>query len=113
MTIGIIYPEWVQSTTIDTMTGLFRRGRESKTPKLQPTTEEIMDEMLEHLPSGPIEWGIPTRCPMCDAWGYIDRLDLVDRAMLLHCPSCMFRWEITEEQIDAVKEREAAESANS
>lgn len=71
-----------------------------------------MEELRDPLPAGPLEWGVPTRCPKCeDNWGYIDRLDLVDRVMRLHCPGCQFRWEITEDQIEAVRQR--SESINS
>lgn len=80
---------------------------------LEPSTEEILDDLLDPLPPGPLAWGVPTLCPMCDNWGYIDRLDLVDRLMQLHCPSCHFHWEITEEQIETLNRRRSAESIDS
>jgi hypothetical protein len=76
-----------------------------------PPTEEILATLQEPLPPGNLEWNRPTRCPQCEDWGYIDRLDLIDRLMQLHCPTCHFHWEITEEQIESRKrllEREDA-----
>lgn len=71
-------------------------------PVRRPTNEEILADLRDPLPPGRLEWGLPTRCPQCEGWGYLDRLDLVDRVMQLHCPTCHFRWEISEDQIDAI-----------
>ncbi|WP_208027164.1 hypothetical protein [Rhabdothermincola sediminis] len=68
-----------------------------------PLTDEAVVDLRDPLPPGNLEWGLPTLCPRCEAWGYIDRLDLVQRVMQLHCPTCLFRWEISEAQIEAVK----------
>ncbi|MEJ5255350.1 MAG: hypothetical protein WHS89_08385, partial [Acidimicrobiales bacterium] len=62
-------------------------------------SDEVIIDLREPLPPGPLEWGLPTLCPRCEAWGYIDRLDLVRRVMQLHCPTCRFHWEISESQI--------------
>lgn len=78
-----------------------------------PPTEEILDGLQEPLPPGDLEWNRPTRCPQCEDWGYIDRLDLVVRSMQLHCPTCHFHWEITEEQIEATKLRRQHQDTNS
>lgn len=78
-----------------------------------PPTEEILDGLQEPLPPGDLEWNRPTRCPQCEDWGYIDRLDLVDRVMMLHCPTCYFHWEISEAQIEAVKEQRERDQARS
>lgn len=93
------------------MARLFRRDRgRAGATEPTPTAEEILRDLRDPLPSGPLEWGVPTLCPRCDGWGYIDRLDLVDRVMRLHCPSCHFHWEVSEAQIDAAKA--LAESAS-
>jgi hypothetical protein len=78
-----------------------------------PLTEEILDGLQEPLPPGDLEWNRPTRCPKCEDWGYIDRLDLVDRMMMLHCPTCYFHWEISEAQIDAVNAKRERDQARS
>jgi hypothetical protein len=78
-----------------------------------PATEEIISELQDPLPPGNLEWNRPTRCPRCNDWGYIDRLDLVVRAMQLHCPTCHFHWEITEEQIELAQLRHQHEDASS
>jgi hypothetical protein len=64
-----------------------------------PVAGEILADLRDPLPSGRLEFGVPTRCPRCDGWGYIDRLDLVARLMQLHCPTCYDHWEISEDQI--------------
>jgi hypothetical protein len=78
-----------------------------------PPTEEILSTLQEPLPPGDLEWNRPTLCPQCEDWGYIDRLDLVNRVMLLHCPTCHFHWEISEAQIEATKQRRQREDAES
>jgi hypothetical protein len=78
-----------------------------------PPTEEIVSGLRDPLPPGRLEWNRPTRCPRCEDWGYIDRLDLVARLMQLHCPTCHFHWEITEEQIEASQARRQQEGATS
>jgi hypothetical protein len=80
--------------------GLKGRRRAAR-PPLRPSTEEILADLRDPLPPGRLEWGLPTRCPRCHEWGYLDRLDLVERLMQLHCPTCRFHWEITEAQIEA------------
>jgi hypothetical protein len=81
----------------------FRRHRANDVPERHPTTEEILLDIRDPLPPGNLEWGVPTRCPDCEDWGYIDRLDLVRRVMQLHCPTCRAHWEISEAQIEAVR----------
>ena len=68
-------------------------------------------DLREPLPAGRLEWGMPTRCPRCDDWGYLDRLDLVARVMQLHCPTCRFHWEIAEAQIEAANAAQAPAEA--
>jgi hypothetical protein len=81
----------------------YRRHRGVEVDERRPTTQEILDSLRDPLPPGPLEWGIPTRCPRCEDWGYIDRLDLVRRVMLLHCPTCQDHWSIGEDQIEALR----------
>lgn len=38
-------------------------------------------------------WGLPTRCPACGDYGYLDRIDVVHEVMHQHCPRCWHRWE--------------------
>ncbi len=85
-----------------------RSGRPASEPT--PTAEDILADLRDPLPSGPLVFGMPTRCPACDDYGYIDHIDLVDRIMKLHCPTCHSRWEITEQQIEAATAVAAAES---
>lgn len=43
-------------------------------------------------------WGKPTRCPSCDAAGYLDELDLRHGVMRQHCPDCWHEWETLESE---------------
>ena len=89
----------------------WRRGRSGRSTEANlPTTEEILLDLRDQLPPVPLVFGMPTRCPDCEDYGYIDRLDLVDRVMMLHCPTCHSRWVITEAQIDAVTAAAEAEA---
>jgi hypothetical protein len=45
------------------------------------------------------KFGFPTPCPECGANGYLDSIDVNDRRMYQHCPSCFAKWETTEEQL--------------
>jgi len=80
-----------------------RRRRKASTPPPVPS-EDVID-LRDPLPPGRLEWGLPTRCPQCLDMAYVDRLDLVARVMQLHCPTCWFRFEITEAQIEASQRR--------
>jgi hypothetical protein len=93
---------------------LFRHGRPGRRTdphphELHPTDEEILADLRDPLPSGHLEFGVPTRCPRCDDYGYIDRLDLVRRVMQLHCPTCRYHWQISEEQIEQAEARARGE----
>lgn len=47
-------------------------------------------------PSPPaMEMGAPGRCPVCDGFGYIDHIDMVNRVQRQHCRSCRHRWEFS------------------
>ena len=79
------------------------RRRDTATPP-STSSEDVID-LRDPLPPGRLEWGLPTRCPRCLSMAYVDRLDLVQRVMQLHCPTCWFRFEITEAQIEASRRR--------
>ncbi|MBK5224580.1 MAG: hypothetical protein JJE52_17230 [Acidimicrobiia bacterium] len=38
-------------------------------------------------------WGFPSRCPECNAFGYLDRIDMRAQVMMQHCPTCFAKWE--------------------
>lgn len=87
----------------------WRRGRSGQAAGgPTPSTEEILLDLRDPLPPGTLVFGMPTRCPDCEDYGYIDHIDLVARVMKLHCPTCHSRWAITEQQIEAATS--AAES---
>ncbi len=41
-------------------------------------------------------WGRPSRCPECGGFGYLDRIDIVDRLMEEHCTECFHAWTVSE-----------------
>ena len=47
------------------------------------------------------EFGLPTRCPACAQPGYLDSIDLTEKRMYQHCPSCFAKWETTEAELTA------------
>jgi uncharacterized protein (DUF983 family) len=47
------------------------------------------------------EFGLPTRCPECGQPGYLDSIDLTEKRMYQHCPSCFTKWETTEAELTA------------
>ena len=38
-------------------------------------------------------WGLPTPCPECGDYGYLDRVDVINGVMFQHCPTCWAKWE--------------------
>lgn len=78
---------------------------------------------LEHAskPAPVFEPGVPGRCPMCDGFGYIDHIDMINRLQSQHCRTCGHVWEFRfdgdHEFIDltdpTVTEPERAESSRS
>ena len=48
-----------------------------------------------------IQWGLPSRCPECGDYGYLDQIDLVNEVMRQHCPTCWHRWETSKADIEA------------
>jgi hypothetical protein len=67
-----------------------------------PSREELIIDLRDRAPApGELVWGMPTRCPECNDFGYLDTVDVERRIMYQHCPSCWAKWEITEAQIEA------------
>jgi hypothetical protein len=54
-----------------------------------------------------LEWGMPSRCPACGSYGYLDRIDLVDEVMHQHCPTCFEHWTISKHDIEVSAARSA------
>jgi hypothetical protein len=77
--------------------GLFHR------PKTNPAGDAAVIDLradepaLAPRPSGPM-WGMPTRCPECGEHGYLDHINLRERVMEQHCPTCFARWKTAEEE---------------
>jgi len=61
------------------------------------------DEAVVDLRPQPVatklEFGMPTRCPSCAEPGYLDSIDLTEKRMFQHCPSCFTKWETTEDEL--------------
>jgi hypothetical protein len=57
-------------------------------------------EVIDLRSSSPaIVFGMPAPCPSCGGPGYLDSIDLNERVMYQHCPSCFDRWTIAEADI--------------
>jgi hypothetical protein len=65
---------------------------------------DLTDEKAEEVEPTVI-WGRPSKCPACGESGYLDRIDLVQRMMYQHCPSCLHRWDIHESATVRLVER--------
>ena len=70
---------------------LFKRRDEAPVPTID--LREVEPEPVR--PEGPM-WGMPTVCPECGGRGYLDRINLRDRTMEQHCPTCFHRWSTSE-----------------
>ncbi len=60
------------------------------------SSEIKVQDRLDPSPSkaGPVfEPGVPGRCPMCDGFGYIDHIDMINRIQSQHCRTCGHSWE--------------------
>ena len=42
-----------------------------------------------------VQAGVPGRCRLCDGFGYIDRIDMVNRFQTQHCLDCGHAWEFS------------------
>jgi len=71
--------------------GLFGRNKEQ---------HDIVLDLRTPTPAR-FEFGLPTRCPSCGQPGYLDSIDLTDKRMYQHCPSCFSKWETTEAELIA------------
>jgi hypothetical protein len=77
--------------------GLFRRRSAADTG----ASDDTIDLRVPKISNKELmEWGMPSRCPECGAYGYLDRIDLIDEVMHQHCPSCWTRWVITKQEIE-------------
>jgi hypothetical protein len=75
---------------------LFRRKQQ------EATASEIIDlttPIDRSEPSG-LVWGMPSGCPRCGDYGYLDHIDLINEVMHQHCPTCWHRWEISKSQTE-------------
>lgn len=84
---------------------LFRRKNRSSGPA-RPRPGQVGDDTVIDLRDqvrapGELVWGMPTRCPECGDFGYLDTVDVERGVMHQHCPSCWAKWDITLEQIEA------------
>lgn len=76
---------------------LFKRKKKSS-----DRPEDVVIDLREPAGQpGELVWGMPSRCPECGGFGYLDIVDVERSVMYQHCPTCFARWEITEAQIDA------------
>ena len=49
-----------------------------------------------------VQAGVPGRCRVCDGFGYIDRIDMVNRFQTQHCLDCGHAWEFSFDEEGAV-----------
>ena len=85
---------------------LFRRRQtDEATPVKRGTGTIEMPDVIDLRSSGPtqaeIQWGMPSRCPECGDFGYLDNIDLVNEIMSQHCPTCWHQWDTSKSEIDA------------
>ena len=56
-----------------------------------------------------VQAGVPGRCPVCDGFGYIDHIDMVNRIQTQHCRACAHKWEFSfDEDGDVIDLTDAA-----
>lgn len=82
--------------------GLFRRNDR----RARARSDEVVIDLRDGAPApapapGELVWGMPSRCPECGGYGYLDTIDVERGVMRQHCPTCWARWEVTQEQIEA------------
>lgn len=70
---------------------LFKSKAQAEDAALDLRADPVID--LTQPGSPKPEWGFPTRCPECNEYGYLDRIDVVHEIMFQHCPSCWAKWE--------------------
>ena len=69
--------------------------------KKQP--QQVID-LREQEPAkpAPFLFGYPTRCPSCGERGYLDHIDPFKHKQYEHCPVCLTKWELAEDEINAL-----------
>ena len=68
--------------------GLLRRKQQAD------TTIDLRDDAssAQEPKRSAVQAGVPGRCPTCDGFGYIDRIDMVNRNQTQHCLECGHVW---------------------
>ncbi len=86
--------------------GLFRRRPTRDSEDREPQVNLLPPLHVEDRPrsQGEHQWGLPSRCPECGGFGYLDHIDLVDEVMHQHCPTCWHRWTTSRAQTETVAE---------
>jgi len=75
--------------------GIFRRRERTEVAEaavVDVRAETELDLRDESTPPVAV-WGMPSRCPACGDFGYLDRIDVVNDLMFQHCPTCWHKWE--------------------
>jgi hypothetical protein len=75
---------------------LFRRKQDTESPLSHVI--DLTNQPVESTPG--LVWGMPSSCPNCDDFGYLDHIDLINEVMLQHCPTCWHRWEISKTETE-------------
>ena len=65
---------------------LLRRNRAAEAAGAATTAEP------EPRSRAAVQAGVPGRCPVCDGFGYIDHIDMVNRTQAQHCRECGHPW---------------------
>ncbi|HSL56980.1 MAG TPA: hypothetical protein VK866_03985 [Acidimicrobiales bacterium] len=74
--------------------GIFRRReRDEAADAVVDVRADTEIDLRSESTTPPAVWGLPTRCPACGDFGYLDRIDVVNEVMLQHCPTCWHKWE--------------------
>jgi hypothetical protein len=76
--------------------GVFGRSK-----KQTQGTDDLVIDLRDRSPArGELVWGMPSRCPECGDFGYLDSIDVERLVMHQHCPTCWHRWDLTQEEIE-------------
>ena len=70
--------------------GLFKKNQ----------SDDVVDLRETHQAQ---RFGYPTPCPVCNGPGYLDSIDLTQRVMYQHCPSCFTKYQTTEAELIATQ----------
>jgi predicted Zn finger-like uncharacterized protein len=77
---------------------IFRKTMAPTNVDLTPTADE-MAVVAQVSRRGTITFGAPTRCPHCETYGFVDRIDLHGGVTDNRCPSCSHVWQVTQRAI--------------